>query len=376
MQMDLGEQKLPFNFTLEEKDGKLKMQILNGEEKIEVEGLRQTEDSLFIQLPIFESVFKLKVIDDSELEGIWVNYYKSPDYKLKVKAKYGDSFRFKPKQATQPNPLANKYEVLFTEDDSSSFPAIGIFKQEGDQLIGTFATETGDYRHLAGQSINDSIFLSTFDGSHAFLFKGEHQDSVIKGAFWSGNHYKANWTAKPNANAKLRDPDSLTFLKEGYDSFEFSLPNANGKMVSLTDSLHKNKVVIVQVMGSWCPNCLDETRFLTQLYKEYHQEGLAVIALAFERTTSKEKALENLAELQQETKAPYPFLLGGWNRDSQPTEVLPMLNKIMSYPTAIFIDRKGNVRKIHTGFYGPGTGSYYQEFVSDTEQFVDSLLAE
>jgi thiol-disulfide isomerase/thioredoxin len=376
MQMDLGEKSLPFNFTVNQKGSKLEMYIINGEESIYVQDIKHIKDSLFIDLPIFESAFELKIIDSTQLEGVWVNYYKGPDYQLKVKAKHGEAFRFNAKEEGFEKPLATKYEVLFTESDSSSFPAIGILEQDDHVLSGTFATETGDYRHLVGEYHHDSIFLSTFDGSHAFLFIGENQDSLIKGTFWSGNHYKANWVAKPNKNAKLRDPDSLTFLKEGYDSLYFSLPNAKGEMVSLEDSAYENKVVIVQIMGSWCPNCLDETRFLTQLYKRYHKEGLELIALAFERTSSKEKALQNLAELQQETQAPYPFLLGGWNRDSQPTTVLPMLNKIMSYPTAIFIDRKGEVRKIHTGFYGPGTGDYYQEFVSDTEQFVETLLSE
>lgn len=376
MEMDLGEKSLPFNFQINQKGSTIEMHIINGEESIYVQDIKPIKDSLFIELPIFESAFELKVVDSTLMEGIWINYYKGPDYKISVKAKHGEDFRFSFQNSESTKQLSGKYEVVFTEADGSNFPAIGIFEQDGSVLSGTFATETGDYRHLQGNYLKDSIFLSTFDGSHAFLFIGENQDSLIKGTFWSGTHYTADWVAKPNKEAKLRNPDSLTFLKEGYDSFYFSLPNTKGEIVSLEDSVYENKVVIVQIMGSWCPNCLDETRFLTQLYKRYHNDGLELIALAFERTRSKEKALQNLAELQQKTKAPYPFLLGGWNRDSQPTTVLPMLTKIISYPTAIFIDRKGKVRKIHTGFYGPGTGDYYQEFVSDTEQFVEKLLNE
>lgn len=376
MEMDLGEKSLPFNFQINQKGSTIEMHIINGEESIYVQDIKPIKDSLFIELPIFESAFELKVVDSTLMEGIWINYYKGPDYKISVKAKHGEDFRFSFQNSESTKQLSGKYEVVFTEADGSNFPAIGIFEQDGSVLSGTFATETGDYRHLQGNYLKDSIFLSTFDGSHAFLFIGENQDSLIKGTFWSGTHYTADWVAKPNKEAKLRNPDSLTFLKEGYDSFYFSLPNTKGEIVSLEDSVYENKVVIVQIMGSWCPNCLDETRFLTQLYKRYHNDGLELIALAFERTRSKEKALQNLAELQQKTKAPYPFLLGGWKRDSQPTTVLPMLTKIISYPTAIFIDRKGKVRKIHTGFYGPGTGDYYQEFVSDTEQFVEKLLNE
>ena len=47
-----------------------------------------------------------------------------------------------------------------------------------------------------------------------------------------------------------------------------------------------------------------------------------------------------------------------------------------SYPTSIFIDKKGNVRKIHTGFNGPATGDKYSEFIVEFESFVVELLSE
>jgi hypothetical protein len=70
----------------------------------------------------------------------------------------------------------------------------------------------------------------------------------------------------------------------------------------------------------------------------------------------------------------YPVFLGGQKR--QAGEVFPMLNKIMSFPTTIFLDKKGEVRKIHTGFYGPGTGDYYTHYTDRIELFVSQLLDE
>ena len=53
-----------------------------------------------------------------------------------------------------------------------------------------------------------------------------------------------------------------------------------------------------------------------------------------------------------------------------------MLNHVLSYPTSIFIDKKGKVRKIHTGFNGPATGDKYTEFTKNFEEFINELLKE
>lgn len=53
-----------------------------------------------------------------------------------------------------------------------------------------------------------------------------------------------------------------------------------------------------------------------------------------------------------------------------------MLNHLISYPTTIFIDKNGKVRKIHTGFNGPATGKKYNEFKNEFENFMDALVLE
>jgi hypothetical protein len=52
-----------------------------------------------------------------------------------------------------------------------------------------------------------------------------------------------------------------------------------------------------------------------------------------------------------------------------------MLNQIVSYPTMIFIDKFGEVRRIHTGFSGPAT-STYEDFKADFNLFINELLNE
>jgi thiol-disulfide isomerase/thioredoxin len=375
MEMKLADDAiLPFNFTLAEQDGKWQMNILNATESILLEDITFTADSIKIKFPVFESELLLDVRDSSHLAGVWINYYKGPNYQIPVNATFGDSFRFSNKREEFTKSVGGTYEVSFSPNTADAYDAIGLFEQSGNDLTGTFATETGDYRQLDGNFVNDSIFLSTFDGSHAFLFKASYTDSLVQGVFWSGSHFKESWEAKINYDATLKNPDSLTFLKEGYDRFNFSFPDENGSLVSLDDDRFKDKVVIVQIMGSWCPNCLDETNYLSSLYKEYNAKGLEVVALAFERTKTKEKALKNLKNLKKKTAADYPFLLAGATRDDQAEEKLPMLNHIMSYPTAIFIDKQGKIQRIHTGFYGPSTGKYYTDFAEETERLVKEML--
>ncbi|WP_182995323.1 thioredoxin domain-containing protein [Pelobium manganitolerans] len=53
-----------------------------------------------------------------------------------------------------------------------------------------------------------------------------------------------------------------------------------------------------------------------------------------------------------------------------------MLNKVMAFPTLIVLDKKGEVRKIHTGFSGPGTGRHYLDFTQEFEGLITAMLKE
>lgn len=376
MTMDLGDVHLPFNFTMKKQGDQWKVTIINADDRIEITDIEQKADSIFIDLPIYESRFELKVVNSTLLRGYWRNFYKNADYTIPTKAVFNKTYRFSDKKEKPNQPISGKYEVTLKPESGNETMAIGLFNAKKNILTGTFVTETGDYRHLQGNVVNDSLFLSTFDGFSAYVFKAKITDSIIKGKYWSGNHFSAKWIARKNDTFELRNPDSLTYIKEGYDGLSFSFPNANGEMISLNDEQFKNKVVIVQIMGSWCPNCLDETNYLADLHNKYQKDGLEVIALAFERTRSKEKAVDNIGELKERTGAVYPFLLASWERNAKAEEKLPMLNHIMSFPTAIYLNRKGNVVKIHTGFYGPGTNEMYKKFSRETEAFVQTLLKE
>ena len=218
--------------------------------------------------------------------------------------------------------------------------------------------------------------LSTFDGSHAFLFTATVTDSTLNGTFYSGNHWKEPFTAKRNDNFTLADANTLTYLKEGYATLAFTFPDENGNLISLTDDRFKNKVVVVQIMGTWCPNCLDESNYYAQYYNNNKDKAIEFVALAFEYAKTEETAFKNIKRLKDRVGISYPILLAqtGTTSKSKANEKLPMLNHVLSYPTSIFIDKTGKVRKIHTGFNGPATGEKFTEFKTEFTAFVDGLL--
>jgi len=121
---------------------------------------------------------------------------------------------------------------------------------------------------------------------------------------------------------------------------------------------------------------MDETALLCALYDERRNDGLEIVALAFEKDHNTKKAKERVQRMVDHHSVEYDVLLAGPANKSAATEQLPFLDNIMSYPTCIFIDRKGVVRKIRTGFYGPGTGNHYTEYVKKLGLFVDELLSE
>ena len=149
-------------------------------------------------------------------------------------------------------------------------------------------------------------------------------------------------------------------------------------MVSLSDERFKNKVVLVQIMGTWCPNCLDESKYYTEFYKQNKDKGLEIVALAFEYAKTNDKAFASIKRLQNRIGIEYPILLAqtGTTSKKKAQEKLPMLNHVLSYPTTVFVDKKGKVRKIHTGFNGPATGEKFVEFKEEFVEFVGELLEE
>ena len=362
---------LPFVFLTTAGDTNGSFSIRNAQEK--VEGIWQKKgDSIEVTLNVFANFLRFSWQKDSSLAG----YYQNPDaenYRLPFKARQADK-RF----AADHDPCCDidgEWAMDMNLEDSIPAEAIAYFEQTDRGLQGTVMTETGDYRYLDGVLEGRRLMLSTFDGGFLYYFEAEVLgDTMLAGHFWSGRSFHTRWAAKRDSNFRLANPDSLTFLKEGYSSIDFSFPDLSGQKLSLSDPQFANKPVIVQIMGSWCPNCMDESRYLKEVQAK-HGEDLAIVGLTFERARDRETALKRARKMQQDLDLPYPILLAGATRDDKAEDALPMLNHIMSYPTAIFLNKNHEVVRIHTGFSGPGTPKY-QEFKARYNRLIENLTSD
>lgn len=371
--IELQGQQLPFQFELESVEGKYQAYLRNVNEKILLDEISVEGDSVKMYLHVFDALLRARV-DGGKMNGTFYKNY-APQASLPFTATFGDDFRYAKAGEETPTSFAGKYQVEFTTA-TDKYPSVGVFEQNGNLLTGTFLTPTGDYRFLEGNVINDTLMLSTFDGNHAFVFKAVLKGDSIVGDYYSGKSSHETWRGIKNDNAVMPDADALTFLKPGYEKLEFSFPDLSKNQVTLKDDRFKNKVVVLQIFGTWCPNCMDETKFLTRWYNENKERGVEILGLAYERKDDFEYAKERILKMKTKWNVPYDFVIAGVNDKAKASETLPALNRIMAFPTTIFIGKDGNVKKIHTGFSGPGTGIYYDQFVQHFNETINAALAE
>ncbi|RXK62910.1 TlpA family protein disulfide reductase [Lacibacter luteus] len=367
-----------FNAEVQQKNGKPVMFIRNAAERLLVDDVKVKGDSVHIEMPFFESYFRLQFQNDGSLKGKW---FKAGSLKLlefPVTFVYGQKERFAVNENTTQN-VTGRWQVTFTRVNGAERPAIAEFKQNGTALSGTFLTPSGDYRFLEGIVNGKEMQLSCFDGSHAYYFTANINDNEINnGKFFSSASPVEQWRAERNSAAALPDTTPVTQLKPGESKLNFSFKDVTGKTVSINDARFKNKVVIIQIMGSWCPNCMDESKFLSSFYKEYKNKGVEIIALAYEYSIDFNRSKASVQKFIKRFGIQYPVLIPPVTvSDEQRTEkTLPQLTAIRSFPTTIFISKSGNVAGIHQGFFGPGTGNHYEEFKAEFYRTIRSLLAD
>ena len=373
--------ELPFGLRITDSGGELAAVALNGEEEAPFSSVERNGDEVVLHFSWYDSEITAR-IDDDRLTGTWRKTAPGQDSSLPFSATRDETARFLPEASSGEtggsSDIGGVWAVEFSDEDGTE-PARGEFVQVGERVEGTFLTPTGDYRFLEGSFGNGRLRLSTFDGAHAFLFVAETlEDGSLRGDFWSRDTYHATWTARRHEGEEAILPNSweLVGLTNDEGSFRFSFPDLDGQTVSLEDPRFDDKVVLVNVFGSWCPNCNDEAPFLAEWARRYKERGLEVVGLAYEFSGDPDRDREMVRRYGDRFGIEFPLLLAGTSDKQAAGETLPDLTSVVAFPTSIFIDRQGKVRRIHSGFNGPGTGDHHEQLLAELEGLIEELLEE
>ncbi len=372
---------IPFNFEIQyDSLKKPRMIIRNAGERIVFDDIsygrdiRTGDDTFRINLSPYDACIK-GVFEENKMRGYFVVQDKK-NYYMVFEAKYGQDHRFNKLPEVSKERVDGEYQAIFSDTSLvDRFDAVGEFKQENQKVTGTFRTETGDFRFLEGEVNGNKLLLSCFDGSHAYLFEADISGDSLSGVYYSGNHYKTRWRASKVSHGTLKSPDSLTTVKNKSEPFKFSFETPDQKRIDFEDPQLKGKVKVVQIMGSWCPNCRDESAFLNEYLSHNSNPDLFVVGLSFERYVERQKAMDQIRRMKSSLKITYDVAYGGKSNKDSSSLVLPQLSHVMAYPTLLFINKNNQIVKIHTGFDGPAT-SQYAKFKEEFNNTLQALLNE
>ena len=251
-----------------------------------------------------------------------------------------------------------------------------IVQQSGLKADATILRVDGDTGTISGSFQNGKFVLSHFDGARAHLLEITPSGDGTLDILQDG---KTKLTAYRPAAARAKglpeptDPDLHTTMKDPSEPFRFSFPDLNGRVVSNADARFRGKVLVVEITGSWCPNCHDEAPFLAEMYRKYGKQEFEIVSLSFEEVDQL-KDPTRLRAFVKKYGLEFSVLLGG-----DPDEANAKLTQLVNWntwPATLFIDRKGLVRGIHSGFPSSGSGDLFRQAKDQFNIEVGRLLAE
>lgn len=375
--LDVPGGELPFGLDVAKEEAGFVLYLINGEERVRITDVKAETGRLSARMPGYEHTLSASIIG-GDLRGD-VTFVRPGGVRIAVpfRAELGKTWRFYEQPLHDNADVSGRWAVNYTDDAGKQSQGVGEFTQKFGEVNGTVLTATGDQRFLSGEIRGDELFLSRFDGGSAFLYRGKlDAQGHLQGDFWSGKWAHKKFTAVRNDDAVVDGSAVATAMKDPEQRLDFAFKDLDGKLVSSNDPRFRHKVLIIALSGSWCPNCHDEAAFLAPFYREYRDKGVEVLALMFEHHGDFAQAAAAVRGFRREFGIEYPTLIAGISDTDQASTALPQLTGIYAFPTTIFVDRNGSVRKVHAGFAGPATGLHYEQFKVDFMRTVDELLSE
>lgn len=368
IQNDLGEW-LPARINFQNINGKKVLNIKNSEENIQLMPKTGQNDTLFYHFVDYNAEIALIKEANNMYSGYWINYESSVPKKRLVVA-FPDNSSL-PDKYIAPQPFNGNWKAKIIRQNRAT-EAILVLKQNKDEIYGTIRTNSGDYRYLQGLVTDDGFYLSSFSGNSAFYMVAKYQNDTIKAVLHGLTTNDIQLIAIHDEAFQLSDAENLTKVIND-KPFNLNLPNDKGIPQDF-ENLIKNKVSIVSIFGTWCPNCVDETNYFNELQKKFPE--LKIITVAFENTDDlheREKRVQGFIQ-RKNIDNRIIFLLAEKPNGENVKKHFPMIDKFSAYPTSFLIDKQGKIRVIHTGFDGPATGIFYDKYKEEMERNIENLL--
>ena len=254
-----------------------------------------------------------------------------------------------------------------------------VVNQAGAKIDAAILRVDGDTGTLSGNFKDGKFILSHFTGERPFYVEVTPRSDGSLELQIASFHDTQNLVALRPAEARARnlappdDPTEHTKVKDPTQPLRFSFPDVTGRVVSNTDDRFQGKVVLVNITGSWCPNCHDEAPFLEELYRKYHGLGLEIVGLDFEQPEQL-KSLSRVRAFIKRYGIEYTYLIAG--EPGQLNEKIPQAENLNAWPTTFFVGRNGLVRSIHTGFTSHASGELDSRLRDDVRNEIAELLSE
>lgn len=361
----------PLPFTLDVREGKSGPQawLVNAPERLRVEQVQVTGDSITLTFPSYNSRLELKAAGNDTLAGTATVLRATGAVTLAARAQRG-AWRFTPTAVKPAGNVTGRWNLTYGDN---KVKGLVLLKQVGSQVSGTVQLPSGDMRYLSGELNGNQLKLSTFDGSFTNLWTGTLAGDSLKGAQFAATSRPTGnaWEAKKERQATM---NAVLVEAPGGEKLSFRLPTPEGQMISLNDPRYKGKVVVITLGGAWCPNCHDEAIFLGPYAARRQKEGLEFIGLQFEYGTDQARAMRQITSFKNRYKLPYPMVYGGQPNAEDTKKVLGDLAPVKVWPSTIFIGRDGRVKEVHVGWAGPATGALAAKVKREFDETVTKLL--
>jgi thiol-disulfide isomerase/thioredoxin len=366
--LDLAGGALPFHLEISRSAGGHAGRLCNGSACDAVEVVLDG-DSVRIEIPDYDARIAAALRGDS-LVGAYRNVGNRGPRAIPFRAARG---RW---PAESPDArLAGSWDAFFGAAGGRQSPRVIRVWATDAGTEGTIIGNSGDSGLFWGAARGDSLLLARFDGSYVYLLTARLDGDTLRGTWHAGLRSQTPFTAvRTTGRPHLTAPTEVT--RADTAPFEFAFPDLDGRLVTRGDPRFRDKVLLVDVFGTWCPTCHDAAPVLVQLHRDYRARGLEIVGLAYEVTGDSAVDNRQLRRYREKFGIEFTLLLAGLNDTELTAATLPQLANFTAYPTTLFLDRRGRVRRVHAGFYGPATGAQHGRLVADFRAEIERLLAE